>query len=70
MLWVQYEASQVIEPSVVKGILSEIASYVCPYPVAAFDDGEFSICLMIFDLSNSSPVGSSSTEDGNPVLSR
>jgi hypothetical protein len=46
MLWVQYEASSKISADFVQDIVRGISSSIWPYPVAAFDLGEFGFGLV------------------------
>ena len=61
MLWVQYEASDRVDASIVMNAVRKLAMYVTPYPVAAFDNGPFGIGLIAHDsfCSNSNSPASS-----------
>jgi hypothetical protein len=47
MLWIEYEATEQIDIRKLEDILAGIASYIDPFPVAAFDRGKFGIGLVL-----------------------
>ena len=51
MLWIQYEATEPVDPESIKSFVRTISELVEPFPVAAFDTGPFGIGLIVSSLS-------------------
>jgi hypothetical protein len=59
MLWIEYTSTKEFGVDEVKGILKAIAEVIAPYPVCAYDDGEFGLGLLVHDGVPDAPDGKS-----------
>lgn len=63
MLWIQYEATRNIAFEFIHEVVLDIANLISPYPVAAFDQGEFGLGLIVCEGDDNESTGTSSTSD-------
>jgi hypothetical protein len=67
MLWIEYEASEHVEPEMILTVLKRISEFISPYPVAAVDEGQFRVGLIACATPEpeDSTHGNTSNEPGN-----
>ena len=49
MLWIEYESEGKLGISTILEILNSLAEIVAPFPVSAYDRGEFGVGLVVHD---------------------
>ena len=49
MLWIEYRATEEIEVSSVRDVLKSLAKIISPFPVCAYDRGDFGVGMMAHD---------------------